>query len=282
MPISVVCPQGHKLKAKEKLAGKRLKCPKCGSVVQIPELEPLEPDDELVSHESTEPSDPQMDRPADDETSNASKDDPFGLGDASALSDPLFDADLPPLDDPSNAQAELPATANVVKTKEDAPSKRNMTLILAIVGGARCSACYWSVCWFGCCLVEANRSRLPSPTTTHLQQMSRKLRLPPRQQNRAGSRSQWSRNPNRPSPRRHLRRECLNHLTSHGSISTNASTASSYRVSRGPRRTTKQRDGWRSPTMKKASSSTIWMICWTATQRQWPRCPRTVCPRRFA
>ena len=40
MPISIVCPQGHQLTAKEKLAGKKVKCPKCGSVVQIPAAEP--------------------------------------------------------------------------------------------------------------------------------------------------------------------------------------------------------------------------------------------------
>ena len=44
MTISVACPNGHKLKAKEKLAGKKLKCPKCGSVVVIPALEPKESD----------------------------------------------------------------------------------------------------------------------------------------------------------------------------------------------------------------------------------------------
>jgi hypothetical protein len=39
MPISVVCPQGHKLKAKEALAGKRVKCPQCRSWVEIPALD---------------------------------------------------------------------------------------------------------------------------------------------------------------------------------------------------------------------------------------------------
>lgn len=45
MPISVVCPNGHKLSAQEKLAGKKVKCPKCQALIQIPprveELETL-------------------------------------------------------------------------------------------------------------------------------------------------------------------------------------------------------------------------------------------------
>lgn len=146
MPISVACPQGHRLKAKEKLAGKRLKCPKCGSVVQIPELGSPEPDGELVSLESTEQPAPKMDLPADGETSNASEDDMFGLGDASAQSDTLFDDNLPPLDDPLNAQAELPtapapqdapmqSAVGEAKTEQDSSSKLNTTQIVALAGG---------------------------------------------------------------------------------------------------------------------------------------------------
>ena len=44
MTISVVCPQGHKLKAKDKLAGKSVKCPKCGAVVTIPSPDAPESD----------------------------------------------------------------------------------------------------------------------------------------------------------------------------------------------------------------------------------------------
>ena len=146
MPIFVVCPQGHKLKAEEKLAGKQLKCPKCGSVVQIPELEAPEPDDGLVLEESTEQPDPKMEWPADGEMSSALDDDPLGLGDASAQSDSLFDDDLPPLDDPLNAQGELPATPapqqatlqsadGAAETKRGWLSSLSMTQIAAIAGG---------------------------------------------------------------------------------------------------------------------------------------------------
>ncbi len=38
MPLTVQCPQGHKLSVAEKYAGKRVKCPKCASAFQIPEL----------------------------------------------------------------------------------------------------------------------------------------------------------------------------------------------------------------------------------------------------
>jgi hypothetical protein len=35
MPISLVCPNGHKLVAKESLAGKNIKCPKCSSILLV-------------------------------------------------------------------------------------------------------------------------------------------------------------------------------------------------------------------------------------------------------
>ncbi|MEZ6137529.1 MAG: hypothetical protein R3C53_21790 [Pirellulaceae bacterium] len=38
MTLTATCSNGHKLKAKEKLAGKRVKCPKCGEPVKIPAL----------------------------------------------------------------------------------------------------------------------------------------------------------------------------------------------------------------------------------------------------
>ena len=36
MTISVACPKGHQLKADDKLAGKKLKCPKCASPIEVP------------------------------------------------------------------------------------------------------------------------------------------------------------------------------------------------------------------------------------------------------
>ena len=52
MPIAVVCPQGHKLTAKDQLAGKRVKCPKCGAAVLVPELPVPELGDEVVMLEA--------------------------------------------------------------------------------------------------------------------------------------------------------------------------------------------------------------------------------------
>ncbi len=40
MTISVACPQGHRLNADDKLAGKKLKCPKCAAPVEVPVPEP--------------------------------------------------------------------------------------------------------------------------------------------------------------------------------------------------------------------------------------------------
>src|SRR5687767_2104187 len=36
MPISIVCPNGHKLSAKEEHAGKKLRCPKCRADILVP------------------------------------------------------------------------------------------------------------------------------------------------------------------------------------------------------------------------------------------------------
>jgi hypothetical protein len=36
MPITVVCPQGHRLSCAEELAGGSTKCPKCGTTVRVP------------------------------------------------------------------------------------------------------------------------------------------------------------------------------------------------------------------------------------------------------
>jgi len=41
--IEVACANGHKLKAKEKLAGRTLKCPKCQAEVRVPGPRPDRP-----------------------------------------------------------------------------------------------------------------------------------------------------------------------------------------------------------------------------------------------
>jgi len=136
MSISVACPYGHKLNAKEKLAGKRVKCPKCGSVVQIPELE----SDilmELVADEP--PPDPVPDPLGFDASSGLLGDANEPLGD---LSDPLagdlgdWDVQEPvrSLRTPvapvaSHSPTQKPAAAS------KSPSNLSLTLILALAGG---------------------------------------------------------------------------------------------------------------------------------------------------
>ena len=48
MAIEVTCSNGHKLKAKDELAGKKLKCPKCSVQVTVPFPEPATPDGESL------------------------------------------------------------------------------------------------------------------------------------------------------------------------------------------------------------------------------------------
>ena len=54
MPISVVCPNGHKLKAKEQLAGKQLRCPKCGADVFVQAAESAAVD-ESAARDASDP-----------------------------------------------------------------------------------------------------------------------------------------------------------------------------------------------------------------------------------
>jgi hypothetical protein len=42
MTLSVHCPCGRKLKLKDELAGKRVRCPSCKQILAVPELESLE------------------------------------------------------------------------------------------------------------------------------------------------------------------------------------------------------------------------------------------------
>ncbi|MCS7047221.1 MAG: hypothetical protein NZO58_12760, partial [Gemmataceae bacterium] len=46
MTISATCPKGHTLTLEERLAGKKIRCPRCQVVFQVPELDDDEDDDE--------------------------------------------------------------------------------------------------------------------------------------------------------------------------------------------------------------------------------------------
>src|SRR5690349_15534846 len=79
MPILVACKCGKKLRVKDELAGKRVKCPGCAQVVTVPaaeeppELEEIEPAEERVTTPSARRAkpaarpEPEDVRPADDE-----------------------------------------------------------------------------------------------------------------------------------------------------------------------------------------------------------------------
>jgi hypothetical protein len=146
MTISVVCPQGHKLNAKEKLAGKRIKCPKCGSVVKIPEVAVPEPHELDPLADGGLPPLEELDPLASGAASDAAADDSLGLGDEFGQSDSLTGDGLPPLDDSLGMQAELPAAPAAQKTPlqastdtatEEQKLRSNLPLItiLGIVGG---------------------------------------------------------------------------------------------------------------------------------------------------
>lgn len=40
MPLTILCPQGHKLTCPDEMAGKRGKCPECGTLFRVPDLAP--------------------------------------------------------------------------------------------------------------------------------------------------------------------------------------------------------------------------------------------------
>jgi hypothetical protein len=46
MTIVATCPKGHELTLEERLAGKKVRCPRCKSVFQVPELNGDAEDDE--------------------------------------------------------------------------------------------------------------------------------------------------------------------------------------------------------------------------------------------
>jgi hypothetical protein len=59
MPITLACPCGKTLQVKDELAGKRIKCPGCGGVLdvqeELPELEPLDADPPDLAGDAAEP-----------------------------------------------------------------------------------------------------------------------------------------------------------------------------------------------------------------------------------
>ena len=136
MPIAVVCPQGHKLSAKESLAGKRVKCPKCGAAVQVPVAEPPDPGDGLTLLDVTAAAPPSA----------------TSLGPLPAKSDPLDDLEysLQPLNTlPPTPQAaatsgpQIPSTASPPPVPKPfqadsdaaAPAGINIALIVAMAAG---------------------------------------------------------------------------------------------------------------------------------------------------
>lgn len=134
MPISVLCPNGHKLSAKEKLAGKKIKCPKCGAVVRIPEPEPHEPEPVIAE---TEP-ETEEDR---DEHSGSTAEDPYGFGEEFGDSD-SWAADEEEMGDPYSNKPKTPKRAAPARDRTDKPAKgkkpdakSNKKLMLAVAGG---------------------------------------------------------------------------------------------------------------------------------------------------
>lgn len=60
MPIDVVCRNGHQLKLKEKYAGKKGLCPRCGVAIDVPTLPALS-EDALVDLLAPDPASPDQD-----------------------------------------------------------------------------------------------------------------------------------------------------------------------------------------------------------------------------
>ena len=89
MQISVKCSNGHKLRAPEKLFGKKIKCPKCAVVVRIPKA----PDSDAIESR-TKPADKtvkQKAAPPADESPDEFDDSEFFTDDDPAGSDPQDD-----------------------------------------------------------------------------------------------------------------------------------------------------------------------------------------------
>ncbi|MCH7727868.1 MAG: hypothetical protein IH991_15520, partial [Planctomycetes bacterium] len=89
MPIPVACQCGQKFQAKETLAGKRVKCPKCGGVLSIPNVQ----------------------------QPNAGADDPLGLGDVSA-----FEQSGQPMDDSPLGEPASPGVGSPLGAAPPSPS----------------------------------------------------------------------------------------------------------------------------------------------------------------
>lgn len=138
----VRCPNGHKLSVGAKLAGKRVKCPKCGAVVRIPELSDFDPDESKQSASVQPPPKPgpSVQPPEDLFGSSDSESDSWDeeffddseAGDEGAWGDEEWD-DVP------EAPA-LPPRPNRKKTKRAAPKpvppqKPSTALVASLVGG---------------------------------------------------------------------------------------------------------------------------------------------------
>jgi|GEM_PF-5335529 len=52
MTISATCPKGHTLTLEEKLAGKKIRCPRCQTVFEVPQIDDAGDDDEAVSEKT--------------------------------------------------------------------------------------------------------------------------------------------------------------------------------------------------------------------------------------
>ena len=130
MPIPVVCANGHKLNAKDSLAGKKVKCPACGSIVKIPEFADLLPNPEVVP-------------------SSSEVDDPLGIGNLDGLNSWPESTPLPPTNIPAPTYSQAPvysppafgpsfaaSTAPRNEPASPAQDKSNkLPLILGIAGG---------------------------------------------------------------------------------------------------------------------------------------------------
>lgn len=133
MSISVICPNGHRITAKETLAGKSVRCPKCKAVIEIPL--PDEPE-VLADFETLEEWDPLND--------GAQSDGGSSLFDLDAFADPLGNpAEFQPLQSTAPlaasaysqpfASSSSPAT-KVERSRPESGSNAATTTIWAAAG----------------------------------------------------------------------------------------------------------------------------------------------------
>jgi len=128
MPISVTCPNGHKLTAKDKLAGKTVRCPKCEVEVTIPLADEPESDSEL---EMLDEWDPLASGGTEESEVGLPAADP--LGDLGEFGEPHTLSELP-----SAPQASLPQPSTPQSRPADSASSARSApigLIWAAAGG---------------------------------------------------------------------------------------------------------------------------------------------------